>query len=152
MHTFLAFPDFIHSAKVLDDNTLHKQFIDCIAIIYNMKYEKISRKQHPVFQMWCGYEKALKMYTNIVMFECDKRGLENNITFYIVKQNEVIYPNWIKDERLHKSHRAGLINIDPEYYGKLWPEVDRNAPYWWPCKLKDQKDQKTMEDYWNAVC
>lgn len=151
MQTFLPFPDFIHSAKTLNDETLKQQFVDCIAIINNGKYKKYMSGDYPVFKMWAGYEKTLKMYANVIMFECNQRGLENHITFYIIKESSIIYPDWLNDERLHKSHRANLVRIDPEYYGKLWPEIDKNAPFWWPCELKNPKRQKIMEDYWNAL-
>jgi len=42
---------------------------------------------------------------------------------------------------------------DPNYYGKLWPHMDKNAPYWWPVDLLDKIKNKKMKEYWkSAVC
>jgi hypothetical protein len=41
-------------------------------------------------------------------------------------------PEWIGDERVHRSHQAALVRKDPEFYGALFPDADPAMPYFWP--------------------
>jgi len=150
MQTFLPFPDFIHTAKILDDKRLGKQRVEAFQILKTLAYGG-RWGNHPAVLMWKGYEDTLGYYMDIMMLEWEKRGFKNNMLYYIARASEVVLPPWIGDFRLHESHRANLARKDPEYYGKIWPYADKDAPYWWPCGLKDKTKHKIMEDYWNAI-
>lgn len=151
MQTFLPFPDFIHTAKILDNKRLGKQRIEALQILRSIASGG-SWRNHPAVRMWEGYEDALGYYMTIMIIEWEYRGFKNEMLYYVPRASKLRLPAWMGDFRLHESHRANLARKDPEYYGKLWPYADKDAPYWWPCGLKDEKAQKFMEDYWNAVC
>lgn len=151
MQTFLPFPDFIHTAKILDDKRLGKQRVEAKQILIALETGRGSWVNHTATRMWRGYEEVLGYYMNIMIAEWIHRGKENNMFFYIPRASKIVMPPWMGDFRLHESHRANLARKDPEYYGKLWPYADKDAPYWWPCGMKDKKKHKIMEDYWNAV-
>jgi len=149
MQTFLPYSDFIHTAKVLDDKRLGKQRVEAVQILKILCYGVSWWKNHPAVRMWKGYEDALGMYMNIMIIEWEHRGFENNMFYYIARASQIIYPPWLGDPRLHLSHQANLARKKPEYYGKLWPDADTNAPYWWPVELLNTKENKKMEEYWN---
>jgi len=151
MQTFLPFPDFIHTAKILDDKRLGKQRVEAFQILKTLTYGG-SWRNHPAVRMWEGYEEALGYYMDIMMIEWESRGFSNNMLYYITRASQIQMPPWMGDFRLHESHRANLARKDPKYYGALWPYVDHDAPYWWPSGLKNEKMNKLMEDYWDAVC
>lgn len=149
MQTFLPYPDFIHTARVLDDRRLGKQRVEALQILKALVYGG-SWRNHPAVRMWDGYEEMLGYYMNIMMFEWEKRGYKNEkMLYYIPRVTKLVFPPWLGDFRLHESHRANLARKKPEYYGKLWPYADKGAPYWWPVELKDKDAQKYMENYWH---
>lgn len=45
-----------------------------------------------------------------------------------------LLPDWLGDERVHRSHRAALVAKDPAYYGPLFPDepVRTGTAYHWP--------------------
>ena len=152
MQTFLPYPDFIHTAKILDDKRLGKQRIEALQILKTLHYGG-HWKNHPAVRMWKGYEDALGMYMNVMIIEWEFRKFNNTMLYYIARATLLIYPPWLGDERLHMSHKANLARKSPDYYGKLWPEADVDAPYWWPVDLINKTKDKKMKEYWkNAIC
>jgi hypothetical protein len=163
MQTFLPYPDFEKSAKVLDNKRLGKQRVEAKQIlimlngILNGLYKSNSPfKNHPAVRMWKGYEEALSYYLISIINEWLNRGFENNITYQILNESSLSSckkhyksPPWLGDKRLHYSHRANLMRKNSEYYSQFKWDVDINAPYWWPVMLKNKQLQRTIDEYYN---
>jgi hypothetical protein len=48
-------------------------------------------------------------------------------------------PEWMGDDKIHKSHRLNLLRKDFQFYSQIWPEEAmyyvneiENYPYYWP--------------------
>ena len=58
---------------------------------------------------------------------------------YDIDTSDLTYPEWLGDEKIHKSHRMNLLRKDFKFYSPLWPseaiqhanEID-SYPYYWP--------------------
>ena len=114
MQTFLPYPGFQESARVLDYKRLGKQRVEGMMIlnIISGKAPDSTWKNHPAVKMWAGYENALKAYTNATIREWIDRGYKNTMLTYSVDRIE--YPWWFGDENFHRSHRSRLIQKNRE--------------------------------------
>jgi len=137
MQTFLPYPSYSFTAKILDWRRLGKQRVEAYQILNILlgRTEKTGWKSHPAVLMWKGYEKSLALYMNEMIREWEMRGYVNNMEYEDWRYTEkIIHPHWLGDDRLHSSHRSNLIRKDPIYYGKFgWPESD-DMSYFWPVK------------------
>ena len=135
MQTFLPYSDFTLCARVLDNQRLGKQRVEAKQILNALKRRKAKVGggwvNHPAVIMWEGYEDALKQYYNIVIVEWVSRGFDNNMELYLLPE-EIIYPNWLGDNKLHASHRSNLLRKNPNHYGELGWGEDNSLPYYWP--------------------
>ena len=136
MQTFLPYPSFKESAKVLDWRRLGNQRVEGMQIINAIS--GVPRKDgkpykgwtnHPCSVMWKPYLPALKLYTNIIIKEWEDRGYNNNMKYYDVE--DIVIPHWIGNERIHSSHRANLLRKDYEYYSKFGWTENSEDPYVW---------------------
>lgn len=148
MQTFLPELDFFTCALILDNKRLGKQRLEAMQILNAMYNPKNHWYNHVAVRMWRGWEDCLKYYANWVIREWKKRGFENNMKFYQIPDLLQV-PDWLMDERLHKSHKCNLMRKHPDYYRQFgWTDIDVEAPYWWPVALKDPKNQAKMVSYW----
>ena len=69
MQTFLPYPDFNLSARVLDDKRLGKQRVESMQIYKSCVLDDYGWKQHPAVKMWKGYETALLMYMDTMIHD-----------------------------------------------------------------------------------
>lgn len=137
MQTFLPYPDFARCAAVLDNQRLGKQRAEAIqvlaavrAIIADTKY---GWKTHPAALMWVGYEMALMEYYNAISHEWVRRGFRHEAGFFVgPREADTLYPAWLGDERLHRSHQSNLLRKDLTYYRPFFPDVPDDLPYYWP--------------------
>jgi hypothetical protein len=136
MQTFLPYPDFYKSARVLDSKRLGKQRVEAYQILRTLSGETNGWKNHPATRMWRGHEPVLFIYTLIVCDEWVKRNNKDTIISklerYRFPENcTSMHPPWLGNEDFHRSHRANLVRKAPEIYvpifGCLPPE-----PYVWP--------------------
>lgn len=133
MQTFLPYPDFTESVKVLDYRRLGKQRVETYQVL-NILLERTETKgwrNHPVTLMWTGYESALQMYQNVTIQEWIDRGYNNNMSFEEFDTDDLIMPEWLGHEQFHQSHRSNLLRKDFEYYSEFFDEPD-DLPYYWP--------------------
>lgn len=152
MQTFLPYSSFRESAECLDRQRLGKQRVECKQILnVLLDPENKSRwRNHPAVRMWKGHENCLKFYANTMIKEWIKRGYKNTMELYRL-DSLLKAPLWLGDERLHSSHRARLLQKDPDYYCQFdWHEIKTHpdAPYWWPVELVNKKMNEEMNDYW----
>ena len=134
MQTFLPYPGFQESARVLDYKRLGNQRVEAMQIlnIVSGVVPDSRWKNHPAVKMWVGYENALKEYTNAMIREWIDRGYNNSMVLYSADRIE--YPWWFGDEKFHRSHRSRLIQKNKEFYSPLFPGDDgfNDYKYFWP--------------------
>ena len=70
MQTFLPYPNFKRTAKVLDYRRLGKQRVEGMQIINAIENpDPQGWKNHPIVIMWTPYVTALKHYTNVMIID-----------------------------------------------------------------------------------
>ena len=130
MQTFLPYPDFRETAKVLDWRRLGNQRNEAKTLIHAITKGN-GWSDHPAAKMWEGCQRTLKLYFNAIVRERVDRGYNNSLRLYVVHK-PIIVPDWLGDEDFHASHRSNLLRKDPEYYSQFgWSESD-NLEYVWP--------------------
>jgi len=129
MQTFLPYPSFRVSAKLLDYKRLGKQRVEARQIL-NALQKGGGWSHHPAVTMWRGYEEALTEYGNIMIEEWIRRGYQNNME--IIPVENPVMPHWLFGENFHAAHRSALLRKDREWYSQWgWLERD-DLPYVWP--------------------
>jgi hypothetical protein len=149
MQTFLPYPDFADSARVLDNARLGKQRVEALQVVRALTWPKYGWKHHPAVRMWRGYEEALGAYGFAVCAEWTGRGFADTCEATITKdlaaagiavppraQGELALveelPPWLGDEAVHRSHQSALVRKDPEFYAARFVGVPPDLPYAWP--------------------
>src|SRR3989344_4155809 len=124
MQTFLPYPSFEKSAKILDRQRLGKQRVEVYQILLALSGKKSGWINHPAIKMWKGYENLLVKYGIAVCEEWISRGyldtcLEKICGFYNPKK-KIIRPKWLGKRKFHISHKSNLVRKDKNYYGKYF--------------------------------
>lgn len=133
MQTFLPYPDFLQSVKVLDYRRLGKQRVETFQVL-NILLDRTPTKgwrNHPVTRMWTGYEEALKLYQNLTIEEWVKRGYKNTMQLEQLDYKRITLPPWFGQKEFHRSHRSNLLRKDFEYYSQFFDEP-ADLEYYWP--------------------
>ena len=152
MQTFLPYPSFQQSAVVLDDRRLGKQRVEALQVVRALTRATYGWKNHPAVRMWEGRVEALGRYGYAVCREWVVRGFADTCAVTIAADLDAAgvtavrseaelaeagaLPDWLGDERFHRSHRAALLRKDPDHYGPLFPDVDPDQPYHWPVERR----------------
>jgi hypothetical protein len=153
MQTFLPYPDFGASARVLDGRRLGKQRVETLQVmgvlveafwdnIAERVQDRVPRgwRSHPVVLMWKGHEGVLLDYQRATCDAWTERGFNDTCyakTLALVTHRFGIRPPqaappWLGGAELHRSHQSNLIRKDPESYRPLFPDVSDDLPYVWP--------------------
>ncbi|WP_067509052.1 MSMEG_6728 family protein [Actinoplanes sp. TFC3] len=149
MQTFLPYPDFIKSAKVLDQKRLGKQRVETVQVLRGLVQPGYGWRHHPAVKMWIGYEEALVRYgldfagiwtaaghadttaETLLTDVAKTRGLTVIRTQEDLAASDDL-PPWLGDEALHLSHRSALLRKDPAFYGPVFGTIPDDLPYVWP--------------------
>lgn len=138
MQTFLPYPDFSESARVLDGKRLRNQRNEALIALKQLLglYEK-GWPHSPAILMWRGYERSLRNYLKAICEESERRGTKDTVWAQAEALGELPGvdgdPPWIGDEAFHRAHRSNLLRKDPEHYGGLPGfDVPNDLPYVWP--------------------
>jgi hypothetical protein len=140
VQTFLPFPDFPASARVLDAARLGKQRVEALQVLRAIVLPAYGWQNHPAMRMWRGYVPALTRYSLAMVDEWTGRGNADTTRPLIAEfapeaetdAATLPVPSWLGDEALHLSHRSNLVRKAPEFYGPLFPGVPDDLPYVWP--------------------
>lgn len=146
MQTFLPYPDFELSARLLDRQRLGKQRVEAMQILQALTGESKGWANHPATRMWEGHEKALAEYMGAMCKEWVKRGYKNTKcgsyldTWWRLhgwRFHSCTDPDWNDYEsEFHRRHRLKLVWKLPEHYLPLFTdifEVPAEEPeYIWP--------------------
>lgn len=154
MQTFLPYPDFKESARVLDRQRLGKQRIETLQILnvlcnnyqfpFNGMKSNVPWGGHPAVKMWWTYENHLIDYGLAICDEWILRGYKDTCREKILKYQKLapngfkgMPVNWLGNENFHSSHRAALLFKNPEYYSQFGWKENPIKKYWWPTKNLD---------------
>lgn len=139
MNTFLPYPDFEKSAKVLDYRRLGKQRVEVFQLLNTLYGQSDGWRNHPCTKMWKKNPNALVMYGVAICKEWISRGYQDTLTNKILAYHNPILscqlPSWVGDDRVHQSHRVALVFKDRKHYSPLFPEEAKllfPIPYYWP--------------------
>ena len=139
MQTFLPYPDYAASAKVLDRQRLGKQRVENLQIIKALLDPTYGWQNHPAVNMWRNYEFELVVYGISICKEWISRGYKDTCLdklMVLADKNPWIsieIPDFIGNEEFHKSHRSNLLRKAPEFYGPLFEQgLENNLEYVWP--------------------
>ena len=142
MQTFMPYSSFQKTAACLDYRRLGKQRVETKQI-YNAIRIGVYKGwvNHPATKMWEGYEAALCLYGIVICTEWLCRGYDDSLLPFFhrkyLKEREkqdLIYPPWIRNTRLIRSHRSNLMRKDPVHYIQFGWNVPTDLPYVWPTK------------------
>ena len=140
VNTFLPYPDFQESARVLDMRRLGKQRVEAYQILRTLTGAAQGWSNHPCAALWRGYEPALAQYALVVCVEWRARGYKDTVydkvraMFPDVSEHTeaLALPPLIGREDFHLSHRSNLLRKDFMHYVRF-PEFDvaHDLPYVW---------------------
>lgn len=149
IQTFLPYPDFVVSAKVLDYRRLGKQRVEALQILNTLLGISKGWSSHPAVKMWRGHELLLVEYGIAMCDEWIARGYKDTCRDKIIelgrkavaelpaaesqeREPQPAAPSWLGNKELHISHQSNLIRKDPIYYSPIFSGVPDNLPYVWP--------------------
>jgi hypothetical protein len=143
MQTFLPYPDFAESARVLDRKRLGKQRSETVIIYKSLvgAYPSGGWDQHPATKMWAGCEDALAVYGRAICLEWRSRGYRDTLLDWFQNRTSQVsvFPSWMGNENFHRSHRSNLLRKDPVHYRQYWPDEPDDLPYIWPVSQGGQQ-------------
>jgi hypothetical protein len=133
VQTFLPFPDFSESARVLDSARLGKQRVEALQVLRAIVLPSYGWQSHPAMQMWRGYVPALTRYSLDMVDEWTRRGHADStrplITEFAPEATDgaaLALPSWLGEEAVHLSHRSNLVRTAPEFYTPRFLLLARN--------------------------
>jgi hypothetical protein len=149
VQTFLPYPDFTESARVLDRRRLGKQRVEALQVLRGLTVPGYGWRRHPAVRMWTGYEEALVRYGLQMCHVWRDLGHQDSCAATMVadfaahrpetrvrEQPELAeageLPPWLGLPDLHRSHRSALVRKDPDFYAPHFPGVPDDLPYFWP--------------------
>lgn len=161
MQTFLPYPDFRASARVLDARRLGKQRVEALQALRGLVVPGYGWRRHPAVRMWAGYEEALVRYGLEVCAVWSATGRRDTCAATLlvdfaafrpggsVRDQESLeaageLPPWLGDDAVHRSHRSALVRKDPAIYASLFPDVPDDLPYTWP--TSDRAEEPPPKD------
>ncbi|MFJ6652190.1 MSMEG_6728 family protein [Microbacterium sp. NPDC091313] len=142
MQTFLPYPSFVQSARVLDSPRLGKQRVETFQLLRAQTVPGHGWRHHPAARMWSGYVPALVAYGLAMTDEWIAQGRADTVRAKILDfapevdglaQDDLELPPWLGEPAFHLSHRSNLIRKDaPFYRPRFGEDVPDDLPYVWP--------------------
>lgn len=149
MQTFLPFPDFAATARVLDSRRLGKQRVEALQVLRGLTVPGYGWRRHPAVRMWTGYEEALVRYGLEICQVWRAGGRSDTCAATLVGELAAVLdgdgprdqaalaragelPNWLGDPRFHRRHQSALLRKDPGHYAAFFPDVPDDLSYAWP--------------------
>lgn len=136
MQTFLPYPSFSESARVLDRQRLGKQRVEVMQLLKALR-DGGGWANHPATKMWRGHTRYLALYGLAICDEWISRGYKDTCRERIAfefSRHCGVPPAWLGDPEFHASHRSNLLRKAPEHYSQFgWTEPD-DLEYVWPVR------------------
>ena len=148
MQTFLPYPDFAKSARVLDPRRLGRQRVEAYQILRVLAGLTRGWNNHPAVLMWKGFEPALSAYMNTMIDEWEARGYKNTM-YRVSVPDRYEKPAWLGDDAFHAAHRSNLLRKAPDYYRTFWPEEPDDLDYVWPVRKSPKPKVQSPKGNYN---
>ncbi|PXY19153.1 MSMEG_6728 family protein [Prauserella muralis] len=149
MQTFLPYPDFAATARVLDVRRLGRQRVEALQLLRALTVPGHGWRHHPAAKMWAGYEEALTRYGLDICEHWCAAGRADTCAGKLAADLAAAtgvpaardqralaaareLPPWLGDEEFHRSHASALVRKDPGHYRPVFPDVSPDLPYVWP--------------------
>ncbi|HLL68164.1 MAG TPA: MSMEG_6728 family protein [Micromonosporaceae bacterium] len=144
MQTFLPYPDFAATARVLDARRLGKQRVEALQVFRGLTVPGYGWRHHPAVKMWIGYPEALVRYALEMCREWSAAGRADTVAATLAGEyggtprgQDALraageLPPWLGSEDLHLSHRSSLLRKDPGWYRPIFGDLPDDLPYVWP--------------------
>jgi hypothetical protein len=144
MQTFLPYPQFDRSARVLDDRRLGKQRVETLQILRALHLDDYGWRHHPAVAMWRGFRCALVAYGEAMVSEWLRRGYRDHVGPQLAEfcaepapsQGALSargrVPPWLGWAAFHRAHQSALVRRYPAHYRRYFPHVPDDLPYEWP--------------------
>jgi hypothetical protein len=166
MQTFLPYPNFLESAKVLDRRRLGKQRVEAKQILQVLLDQSTAWQHHPAVKMWAGYTGQLALYGYTMCIEWIRRGYNDKLKqfFEMYLDPDSPVPIWLGSAAFHSSHRAALLlkGYQAEFGSRSpWPRNQLNFQLkcWGLPELRDcemsnlEVANKYADDlWWKKAC
>lgn len=145
VQTFLPFPFFAESVRVLDRARMGKQRVEALQVLRAITVPGYGWRHHPAAKMWRGYVPALAKYALESADGWIALGHADTVRPQVLAfapdvddlaQDELELPPWLGDPDFHRSHQSNLVRKDPAFYGPLFPGVPDDLPYVWPAATR----------------
>jgi hypothetical protein len=149
MQTFLPYPDFRQTARVLDRARLGKQRVEALQVLRALQVPGYGWRHHPAPAMWRGYESALIAYGLAMCDEWIRQGHPDTVRGQLVAAgrgrpmgqlalgNRGLLPSWLGDPHFHRAHQSALVRKNATHYRRFFPEIADDLPYIWPRPAHD---------------
>ncbi len=135
--------DIVKSIKCLDYTVLDQTIVSTTKLMKILAGNKAEPRmaERPYVAMWRYYPGWLADYLRCMHINWRHRfGVTHRIyklshSYYgslFPEQVEELYPYWLGDEKLHKSHQAWLLRKNYLYYAQHGWDVDVDTPEYWP--------------------
>lgn len=131
INTFLPYPDYARSFRVLDQARLGKQRSEVKAVLAMCSSEAF--RTQPIVAMWKPHLWWLMEYGKLCCDEWTGRGFRDNLKpfFEFAQRGYVKGEQPVFAERLHSSMRANLLRKDERYYRRYgWTEEPMEGYAW----------------------
>jgi hypothetical protein len=141
MQTFLPYPSFADSARVLDVPRLGKQRVETLQLLRAQVVPEYGWRNHPAAKMWKGYIPALVSYGLTITDAWTAAGHADTVRPQLlafapdvegVASCDLDLPPWFGDEAFHLSHRSNLLRKNREFYEEIFGAIPDDLPYVWP--------------------
>jgi hypothetical protein len=147
VQTFLPYPDFVESARVLDQARLGKQRVEALQVLRAVTLPGYGWQSHPAIAMWRGHRTALTAYALAITDEWIAQGHSDTVRPQVLEFAPALgdsahasasalvaadLPSWLGDDAVHRSHRSKLVQKEPEWYRGRFPGVPDDLDYVWP--------------------
>jgi hypothetical protein len=144
--TWMTRPSYGKTASDLDTARLSEQMSRGAMIFDKLTGIAVPEiaDNHPVLDMWRGYEFALAIYAMMLNLEfVFARGYADQACSRVLLKSikeiqreepdfSYVGPPWVRDTAVIKSHRSNLIRLLPNDYNEQWKVAPKNWPYIWP--------------------
>lgn len=143
MQTFLPYPEFERTARILDRQRLGKQRVEVLQLLQTLLQNKAAWRNHPAARMWATYEVMLSVYGDVICEEWVSRGYKDTCRDKIRAlrpPTPLRVPPWLGVEAFHQAHKSNLLRKDPVHYGKFGWDVPSDLPYIWPVDDVQRKE------------
>jgi hypothetical protein len=144
VQTFLPYPSFVRTARVLDVRRLGKQRVEVLQILRALHVPGYGWRHHPVVRMWRGCDAALACYGLTIVERWRALGHADTVMPQLVAyladgvvtqrdlERQGLLPWWLGWRPLHRSHQSALVRKDAGHYRRHFPAVPDDLPYVWP--------------------